>query len=73
MFQKIETNNIIDFIPSEQNAQKHSFMDWPLGNLKDLHYPKQDLGIILAMDIQDANHLLPSLIERGFTNLCIYI
>ena len=73
LFQEIETNNIVGFIPSEQNTQKHSFMNWPFLDFDDLHYPKQEVGIILAMNIQDMNHLLPSLIERGFTNLCIYI
>lgn len=73
LFQEIETNNIIGFIPSKQNAKKYGFMGRYFLDFDDLHYPKQEVGIILAMDIQDTNRLLPSLIERGFTNLYIYI
>lgn len=65
--------NVVGFISFERNRKKYSFMGWPLMNFDNLQCSMQQVGVIVAMDIQKVNKVLPSLIARGFENIYIYI
>lgn len=64
--------NVIGFVPFEQSVQKFTSMGMPYLSFDDLQCQKQELGIVVAMDIQRVNIVLSSLITRGFTNLFIF-
>lgn len=66
------SEKILGFVPSKPCDLNKSFMDKPLLSLDDIHGPKQEIGVILAIDTRQINDALSALISFGFINLCVY-